>query len=130
MPLPLTATYALPLALIFLVLFMTVTLRRSALGRSIGDGGDPDLHERIRRHGNFVEWTPMVLIMMTLAEANGVGSAWLHAAGGLMVIGRLLHPIGLKADNPVHPLRIMGNVGGILATVILMVALGLRLTAG
>jgi uncharacterized protein len=123
---PITALYALPLAVIFLALFMNVTMRRSKLNQSIGDGGDTDLHERIRKHGNFVEWVPMVLILMALAEANGAGAMWLHAAGALLTIGRVLHPMGLKANVATHPLRIAGNMGGILATLILIIALARR----
>jgi uncharacterized protein len=120
---PITTLYALPLAVIFLVLFMNVTMNRSKLNLSIGDGGHANLLEQIRKHGNFVEWVPMVLILMALAEANRTGSIWLHAAGILLVVGRVLHPIGLKADNAAHPLRIAGNMGGILATLILIVSL-------
>ncbi|MGL4240762.1 MAG: MAPEG family protein [Beijerinckiaceae bacterium] len=123
MTLKTTTLYAIPLAIIFLALFMNVTMKRSAMNLSIGDGGDMELLERIRKHGNFVEWTPMVLILMALAEAQGAGFWWLHAAGALLVIGRLLHPIGLKANVPTHPLRIAGNMGGILATVIMVIAL-------
>jgi uncharacterized protein len=123
---PITTLYALPLAVIFLALFMNVTMNRSKLNQSIGDGGHVDLHERIRRHGNFVEWVPMVMILMALAEANGAGPAWLHAAGALLTLGRVLHPLGLKADVATHPLRIAGNMGGILATLILFVALARR----
>lgn len=121
--LPVTALYALPLAVIFLGLFMNVTMARSKLSLSIGDGGNVDLHERIRKHGNFVEWVPMVLILMVLAEANGTGALWLHAAGALLTIGRVLHAIGLKADAPLNPLRIAGNSGGMLAVAILVIAL-------
>jgi uncharacterized protein len=81
------------------------------------------LHERIRKHGNFVEWVPMVMLLMLLAEARGAGSLSLHAAGALLTLGRVLHPFGLKADNPLHPLRIAGNMGAILATLILFVSL-------
>jgi uncharacterized protein len=122
-----TTMYALPLALIFLALFFTVSAKRSQVNRSIGDGGDMELLERVRRHGNFVEWVPMVLVLMLLAESNGVGPLWLHAAGALLLIGRVLHPFGLKADNAAHPLRIAGNMGGILATLILGIATGLKL---
>jgi uncharacterized protein len=125
---PITILYALPLAVIFLGLFMNVTMRRSALNLSIGDGGDADLHERIRKHGNFVEWTPIVLILLALAEANNAAPLALHAAGILFVVGRVLHPIGLKVSAPVHPLRIAGNMGGIFATLILIVLLGRAVT--
>jgi uncharacterized protein len=120
---PVTSLYAIPLGIIFLVLFMQVVFLRSSLSQSIGDGGNKDLHERIRRHGNFVEWVPMVLILLLVNEARGTGVMWLHIAGALLTIGRVLHPLGLKADVSVHPLRIAGNMGGILATVILVINL-------
>ena len=66
------------------------------------------------------------MILMMLAEAGGTGSMWLHAAGVLLTAGRLLHPLGLKANVPTHPLRIAGNMGGILATLILIIALARR----
>jgi uncharacterized protein len=126
--LPITATYGLPLALILLVLFVQVVRKRGALGQSLGDGGDTDLQERIRRHGNFVEWTPMVLLLLALAEANQAPALALHAAGLLLLAGRVLHPFGLKADAPGHPLRIAGNAGAILATLILMAVTALALS--
>lgn len=126
--LPITSLYAIALAVILLVLFMNVTVKRSALGRSIGEDGDVDLHERVRKHGNFVEWTPMVLILMALAEANQASGVALHAAGILLLAGRLVHPFGLRADAPTHPLRIAGNTGAMLATVILIVLLARNLT--
>lgn len=120
---PVTALYAIPLAIIFLVLFMQVVFLRSSTSLSIGDGGNKDLHERIRRHGNFVEWVPMVMLLMALSEAQGTSTIWLHAAGALLTIGRVLHPLGLKADVATHPLRIAGNMGGIIATIILTITL-------
>jgi uncharacterized protein len=128
--LPITALYAIPLGIIFIVLLFQVIVRRSAISLSIGDGGDASLHERIRRHGNFVEWVPMVMILMLLAEAQGTGAMWLHVSGALLTIGRVLHPLGLKADVPTHPLRIAGNMGGILATVILTVNLIIAAISG
>jgi len=122
---PITSLYAIPLAVIFLVLWIGVTQTRSTLSVSIGDAGNVDLHERIRRHGNFAEWVPMILVLMILAEGQGAGRLWLHAAGVLVVAGRILHPIGLRADAPTHPLRIAGNTACILATLTLTVALGL-----
>ena len=54
MTFPTTTLYALPLILIFLILFFRVSARRSDLKVSIGDAGDAILHERIRQHGNFI----------------------------------------------------------------------------
>ncbi len=125
MTFPITSLYVLPLIPIFLFLFIRVSSRRTELKASIGDANDTALHERIRHHGNFVEWVPFALILMLLAEANGGNSIAIHSAGGLLVLGRVLHPMGLKADNPAHPLRIAGNSTNLLAVVILTVVIAM-----
>ncbi|MFN0185658.1 MAG: MAPEG family protein [Aquabacterium sp.] len=123
MALQTTTLYALPLALLCLVLWFRVTAMRANLKVSIGDAGNPVLLERIRQHGNFIEWVPMVLLLMLLAESSGAGKLWLHLGGGLLLAGRLIHPFGLKANNASHPLRIVGNTASLLAMLTLMVGL-------
>ncbi len=93
------------------------------------DAGSADLLLKIRRHGNFIEWVPFVLLLMILAEAQGAGRLWLQAAGALLLIGRIAHPFGLKIDNPGHPLRYVGNGTNILAVAILFIALA-RIVTG
>lgn len=115
MPLNVTALYLLPLSAIFFLLWIRVSALRAATGVSFGDGGNPALLHRMRQHGNFVEWVPMVLFALLAAESTGASSTLLHVAGGLLVIGRVAHPIGLRADNPGHPLRYVGNGSNILA---------------
>jgi uncharacterized protein len=68
------------------------------------------------------------MILMLLAESRGTGALWLHAAGALLTVGRVLHAFGLKADAPSHPLRIAGNSGALLATIILFIALARSVT--
>ncbi len=123
MTVSITTTYALLLIPVWFALWIGVTSTRSALGASIGDAGNPALLQKIRRHGNFIEWVPFALVLMILAELQGAGSLWLHAAGALLVIGRLAHPFGLKTANAGHPLRYVGNGTNILAVAILAIAL-------
>lgn len=122
-----TPIYALPLAALFLVLWFRTTSMRAALKLSIGDGGNPQMLLRIRQHGNFVEWTCFVLILMSLAEGMGAPAFYLHISGALLLIGRIAHPFGLKIDNPSHPLRIIGNSANAAATLNAMVCLGMNL---
>jgi uncharacterized membrane protein YecN with MAPEG domain len=129
MTLPITTLFALPLIVIWAILWMGVTAARGPLNCSIGDGGNPDLLLKIRRHGNFIEWVPFTLLLMTLAEAQGTSPAWLYAAGGLLLLGRIAHPFGLKIDTVNHPLRYLGNGPNFLAVGVLFVALA-RLTFG
>lgn len=122
-----TPLYALPLAAIFLVLWFRVTSMRSALGQSFGDGGNQALLQRIRQHGNFVEWSCFVLILMMLAEGMQAPAMYLHISGALLLIGRIAHPFGLMPGNAAHPLRYVGNGTNILATLNLMVCLGVNI---
>ena len=129
MALSVTTLFALPLILIWIILWMRVTMIRSENKISVGDGNLPALLLRIRQHGNFIEWVPFVLILMILAELQAAPHSWLYVAGGLLVLGRAAHPFGLKADNAGHPLRYVGNVSNLLAVVILAIAL-IRIVTG
>jgi uncharacterized membrane protein YecN with MAPEG domain len=63
-----TPLYAGLLALLYLVLsYRIVVLRRNKV--SLGDGGNPILQRRIRAHGNFSEYVPMILIMLGILDA-------------------------------------------------------------
>ena len=99
---------------------------RGALKVSIGHADNTQLHERVRCHGNFVEWVPMVLILMIIAESLGADAIYVHITGALLVLGRLAHPFGLKAEKATHVLRIVGNSANILATLNVMICLAVR----
>lgn len=122
-----TPIYALAAAIIYMVLWMRVTAKRSAAGQSIGDGGDLDLLLRVRQHGNCAEWVSFVLILMILAEGMGAPSLYLHIGGALLLLGRIAHPFGLKKDNAGHILRYVGNGSNMLATLNLMICLGVNI---
>jgi uncharacterized protein len=122
-----TPLYALPVALIYLALWFRVTSYRGAKGVSIGDAGDLALLHRIRQHGNCAEWSTFILILMILAEGMDAPDIYLHISGGLLLLGRIAHPFGLKPDNAGHPLRYVGNGSNILAALNAMVCLGVNL---
>lgn len=63
-----TPLYALPLAAVSLVLWFRVSAVRGATGIFFGDGGNAQLLQRMRQHGNCVEWTGFILILMIRAE--------------------------------------------------------------
>ncbi|HCO65571.1 MAG TPA: hypothetical protein DIT60_12395, partial [Alcanivorax sp.] len=65
-----TALYAALAALIILALAANVVRLRLRHGVSLGDGGRGELNRAIRAHGNAVEYTPVILILMALLEGN------------------------------------------------------------
>lgn len=122
-----TPLYALPVAAVSLILWFRVTSMRAAVNVSIGDGGNMQLLQRIRQHGNCAEWSAFVLILMILAEGMGASSLWLHVSGGLLLAGRIAHPFGLKSDTAGHPLRYVGNGTNILAALAAMLGIGIQI---
>ncbi len=103
-----TSLYAAPLGLMGLGLAAHVIMLRTKTGISIMDGGNVQLAERIRRHGNFIENVPFILLLMALAELNGVANIWVHISGALLIVGRILHAAGLKHDK----LNTFGRIAG------------------
>jgi uncharacterized protein len=122
-----TPIYALPIAAIYLILWFRVSGMRSATGTSFGDGANTQLLQRMRQHGNCAEWSGFVLILMMLAEGMQAPAMYLHISGILLLIGRIAHPFGLKADTAAHPLRYVGNGTNILAALNAMVCLGFNI---
>ncbi|MEM7302025.1 MAG: MAPEG family protein [Pseudomonadota bacterium] len=124
MTLQITALYAILLALLAMWLGARVSILRAKNGISILDGGDKQLAERMRQHGNFIENVPLALILMGLAEMNGAGSTLLHVIGVLLLASRVLHPFGINFDKPNEVLRGVGSTGTSLSMLIAMGYLG------
>ena len=122
-----TPIYALAAAVIYMALWMRVTSFRSKEGISIGDADNQALLLRVRQHGNCAEWCSFILILMILAEGMGAPALYLHISGVLLLIGRIAHPFGLKAENAGHPLRYVGNGTNMLAAANAMVCLGINI---
>jgi uncharacterized membrane protein YecN with MAPEG domain len=117
-----TSVYAAVLGLVAILLSFQVIQMRTQTKVSLLDGDNNALRERIRRHGNFIEYVPLALILMACAEAGRATFTWLHAIGGILLISRLIHPFGIKHDNASAPARIIGASGTQIA---MLLAVGL-----
>lgn len=99
---------------------------RSKEGISIGDGGNELLIRRMRAQANFIEQTPLILLGVALVELAGKGGMWLAPLGGLFLLGRIAHGIGM--DGNFKPGRAIGMVTGIvLQLALVVVAVGTAL---
>lgn len=105
---------------------MRVSKVRYPLGVSIGDGGHEVIIRRMRAQANFLENTPLTLILIAGVELAGKGGVWLAPAGAVFILGRIAHTIGMdgkfKAGRPIGMLttylfQIALIVVAILATV-------------
>lgn len=110
-PLVVVPYYAVALAALFMVLSARVILARRAKRIGFGAGGQADLERLIRVHGNFAEYVPLALLLLTMAELNGAQAAWVHAGCILLVAGRLAHAFGLARPSTDELGRILGMTG-------------------
>jgi uncharacterized membrane protein YecN with MAPEG domain len=107
-PLPVTATVASVLALLFLKLSWGVITLRRRHRVSLGSGGHDDLERAIRAQGNFSEYVPLCLLLIASLELNGA-PWWLVALpGAALIVGRAIHAKGIHEPPPRFSNRIRG----------------------
>jgi uncharacterized membrane protein YecN with MAPEG domain len=111
-----TALYAGVLAGLFVVLSASVIRLRHKLQVPLGDGHDVLLQRRIRVQANFAEYVPLALLLLLIAEALATPRWLLHALGLTLVIGRILHALGVAEVREDLRLRVAG-IGMSLAVV-------------
>ena len=117
---PITLSYTAVLAIFALFLSFRAGSYRGKAGVSVlyGEPANMELAQRVRVHQNFLEYVPMILILMGAIELSGGSTAFLHGAGIVLIVARIAHAIGLKHDNMAHPGRVIGAGGTALLTLV------------
>jgi len=124
-----TSLYAIPLAIIYLVLTARVITYRRGNQISLGDAGDKSLLKRMRAQANCAENAPLGLLLMLLVELGSGSALALHGIGGLLVVGRALHGYGFSASPPIMGLRVSGMILTLLSFIVSILCLvGLAVT--
>lgn len=92
-----TANYLAILALIYAALALQVIRLRRNSKAPFNDGGNEGLRSAIRTHGNFMEYVPIITLMVALLEMSGASPLRIHLLMGALLLSRLLHPLGMYA---------------------------------
>ena len=121
-----TAAYLGILALLYLVLGLQVSRLRRGHRVLFGDGDNIKLRSAIRAHGNFVEYVPIIVLMVAMLEMSGTPAAMVHLLMGALLVARLLHPLGMYVGPRTLQFQIC-RVGGILLTLLVMLGSALFL---
>jgi uncharacterized membrane protein YecN with MAPEG domain len=104
----LTSIIAAVLTAVFIRLSFNVIGLRRKNKVGLGSGGNEDLERAIRAQGNFAEYVPFGLILLACLELNGA-VWWLVAIPGVtLIIGRLIHAIGINTPPPDFSKRVLG----------------------
>ncbi len=104
----LTGIYAGLLGLIFIYLTFRVIGARRRAQKSIGDGGDIPLRRAIRAHGNFMEYVPFSLLLIFMLQQQQAQAWLLHALGGSLLLGRLIHAWAISQFHEPLKYRVLG----------------------
>ena len=94
-----TSIYASLSALLIVKLALSVIKLRRKNRVSVGDGGVEELQLAIRAHSNAVEYIPITLMLLLTLELNGAPKILIHILGATLLIGRILHAMGLPAKD-------------------------------
>jgi uncharacterized protein len=83
--------YAAILGFIFIFLAARVIAARRQFRVTVGAGGHQILERRIRSHGNFSEYVPITVILLTFMELYGSAPWLIHVLCIALILGRCLH---------------------------------------
>jgi uncharacterized membrane protein YecN with MAPEG domain len=99
MPLPITAFVTAVCAIMLLVTAIDTVRQRIRLKTAFGDAGDAKLVSASRSHGNLAEHAPIVILLIGMLEMARAHHMALMAIGGLFLIGRAAHIVGLYTPS-------------------------------
>jgi len=117
--LPITLCAAAAAAVLNVWLSIRIGMVRTNKKISIGDGGDMELIARMRAQANFIENTPIVLVLIAVVELARTGNVWLMGVAAAYMLGRVAHGVGMDGG----PLGFMRGVGT-MATMLTQLGLG------
>ena len=121
-----TGLYLAFLALLYAVLGLQVSRLRRGNRVLFGDGDNRQLRSAIRAHANFIEYVPIIALMVAMLEMSGLAAIWVHLLMGALLVSRLLHPLGMYAAPNTLQFRV-GRVGGITITLVLLLVCALTI---
>ena len=109
-----TSLYAALSGFFLIFLSARVINQRRTARVSVGHADSPDLERAMRVQGNFVEYAPITLILLMLAEMQGLPTLAVHVFGLAFLASRVSHFAGFKSQEAPGRYRMFGMVGTFL----------------
>ena len=117
-----TSFYAALLALVFMAISFWISAGRSKYQIHVGDGGNANLLARMRAQANFVEYVPLILILVLLLEGRRTSIYIIHILLLALLISRILHPFGMVAPPKSARQALCRGVGAGVTWLVLIAA--------
>lgn len=128
-----TATLAIHAAALWsgLLILLLITLSGLTVSRrrrhlvAFGDGGNTDLTVATRAFGNAAEYIPAGLIALILLALTGAPTLMIHGIGATLLLGRIVHAVGLVFQKGPS----LGRVAGMMLTYAALLVAAIALVA-
>jgi uncharacterized protein len=105
--LAIAVSYIAVLVALAIILAFRVIGARYSERVSLGDGENRLLTRRIRAHGNFSEYAPLIALVLLALALIGAREWLMHLVGLTGLVGRVLHAVGLsRSAGPTWPRRV------------------------
>ena len=115
--------YAALGALLIWVLALRVMRLRHKHQVGLGAGGEESLTRAIRAHANAVEYLPIALLLLLILELDQTRAWLLNLFGIVLIVGRILHAIGLSSTAGTS----FGRFSGTALTMLVIILMALLL---
>ena len=89
---------------------------------SFNNFGEEALQRAVRAQGNLIEYAPIFLILLFIAEYNGAHPHMLYMTGTLFMIARLMHGVAFGFMKYSPFLRVSGTLLTFLCILILSIS--------
>src|SRR5712671_2103987 len=116
-----TGFYLALLALVYAALALQVVRLRRGNRVTFGDGENFRLRCAIRVHANFIEYVPIIALLVAMLEMSGTSAIRVHVLMGALLVSRLLHPLGMYSRPGTWQFGV-GRIAGILITIAVLAA--------
>lgn len=110
MALKITPIYAAFLGIVFVFLSAFVIRQRRKNKIAIGDGHNIALQKAIRAHGNFAEYTPFAIILVSFVELLNYHFILINSLMLAFILGRIFHAYGVSQTKEDFRLRVAGMI--------------------
>ncbi|CAD6888782.1 unnamed protein product [Tilletia controversa] len=96
-------------------------IRKTDKNKVPNPAAEVKLRQAVRAYGNFIEGTPLAFLLLFIAELNGAPTALVHGAFTTLFAGRVLHSVGIRAEDSVG----FGRPVGMITTITIIIGTGL-----
>jgi hypothetical protein len=112
------------LCLILLLVLSVLVVRQRRRHRVVlGDADIPQLAQAVRAFGNATEYVPAGLVAIAVLAMTGAPPMMVHLTGMTLLVGRVIHAVGLSRSGGASLLRSAGVILTWLAYILGGVAL-------